>query len=262
MPTVQTMIDTILKTVPGAPIADTVDVLKSGDPQQEVKGVVTTFLATQTVLQKAIDLGANFVITHEPTYYTHVDKIDWLQNDPVYRAKRKLIDDHHLTIWRFHDHWHRHQPDGITTGALKALGWEQYADDARPPRITLPPTTLADLTAYVRQKLGTTRPLVIGEPDMQVSKVVYVAGSPGGEFQIELLRGDIDVMIVGETPEWQTPEYVRDARSQGQRKALITIGHEASEEAGMAYLVEWLQPQFPGLPITHVPSGDPYAQGE
>ncbi len=31
MPTVQQMIDTILKTIPGAPLADTVDVLKAGN---------------------------------------------------------------------------------------------------------------------------------------------------------------------------------------------------------------------------------------
>ncbi|MEO8396305.1 MAG: Nif3-like dinuclear metal center hexameric protein [Chloroflexota bacterium] len=256
MPTVQNIIDTVLTTIPGAPFAETVDVIKAGDPSQEVTGIVTTFLGTQAVMQKAIDLGANFVITHEPVYYNHLDKIDWLQDDPVYRAKRKLIDDHGLVVWRFHDYWHTHQPDGIKTGMLQALNWSQY-DDPDLPYMTLPPTSLADLTAYLKQKLGCDRARMVGRPDMLCSKVALVPGSPGGEYQVKILQSDVEVMVIGETAEWQIPEYIRDAQSQGRSKALIVIGHEPSEEAGMAYLVEWLRPQYPGLKITHVPSGDP-----
>ena len=41
---------------------------------------------------------------------------------------------------------------------------------------------------------------------------------------------------------WDTTEYVRDAIAMGQPKALVMIGHEKSEEAGMKYLREslWL----------------------
>ena len=258
MPTIQNVIDTILTTIPGAPFAETVDVIKAGDPSQEVTGIVTTFLGTQAVMQKAIDLGANFVITHEPVYYNHLDKIDWLQDDPVYRAKRKLIDDHGLVVWRFHDYWHSHEPDGIKTGMLQALNWAQY-DAPNQPYMTLPPTTLGDLTAYVKQKLGANRALVVGNANMPCSKIALAPGSPGGEYLVEVLQSDLDVMIVGETSEWQIPEYVRDAQSQGVAKALIVLGHEVSEESGMAYLVEWLRPQYPNLNITHVPSGDPFS---
>ena len=258
MPTIQAMIDTILTTIPGAPFPETVDVIKAGDPSQPVTGVVTTFLATCAVLQKAIDLGANFVIAHEPIFYNHLDEIDWLQADPVYRAKRKLIEDNHLVVWRFHDYWHSHQPDGIMTGMLQALNWSHYADPNL-PYMTLPPLTLADLTTYLNQKLGAYRALVVGQPEMLCSKIALVPGSPGGEYLVKVLQSDLDVMIVGETSEWQIPEYVRDAQSQGISKALIVIGHEVSEEAGMAYLVEWLRPRFPDLKMTHVPSGDPFA---
>ncbi len=83
-------------------------------------------------------------------------------------------------------------------------------------------------------------------------------GAPGGEWQIKALSGEIDVLIAGEINEWETPEYVRDARAQGLAKALIVTGHEVSEEAGMAYLAEWLRDRIPDVPITHIPSGDPF----
>src|SRR5215207_6665798 len=110
MPTAQAVIDNILTAIPNAPFPETVDVIKTGDPTQEVTGIVTTFLATRAILQRAVELGANFVITHEPTFYNHLDETDWLAEDPVYQAKRKFIDEHKLVIWRFHDYWHSHQP--------------------------------------------------------------------------------------------------------------------------------------------------------
>src|SRR5262249_13825136 len=124
--------------------------------------------------------------------------------------------------------------------------------------LKLPLITLGDLMAYLKQKLGCQRAQMVGRPDTLCSKIAYVSGSPGIEYQMEILHSDVDVMIIGEINEWQTPEYIRDAQSQGLSKSLIVLGHEVSEEAGMAYLVEWLQPRFPGLKMTHIPSGDPY----
>jgi putative NIF3 family GTP cyclohydrolase 1 type 2 len=260
MPTVQAVIDNILTAIPYAPYDETVDVIKTGDPSQEVTGIVTTFLASCEVLQKAVNQGANFVITREPIFYNHLDETDWLANDPVYRAKRKLIDDHGLVIWRFHDYWHSHQPDGILTGVAGALNWSSYRDPASRFGFTIPATRFDDLTADVAGKLGSRRTLTIGRPDMLCSKIALLVGAPGGKWQIEALRGDVDVLIAGEINEWETCEYVRDALLQGLSKGLIVIGHQVSEEAGMAYLVEWLRPRFPDLKIAHIPSGDPFAQ--
>ncbi len=259
MLTVQAVIDTILAAVPGAPFPDTVDLLHGGDPAQAVTGIVTTFLATCELLQQAVDQGANLVITHESPYYQHRQLPDWLANDPVYLAKRQFIADHGLAIWRFHDAWHRHQPDGILTGVARALGWSGYADPASPTRFNLPPLPFADLADQVRVALGDSRARVIGRPDMPCRKVALLVGFPGSDRQIAALQGDIDVLITGESHEWETPEYLRDAVYQGLSKALIVTGHQVSEEAGMAYLVDWLRSRFPALRIMHLPSGDPFA---
>jgi putative NIF3 family GTP cyclohydrolase 1 type 2 len=259
MPTIQAVIDNILTAIPGAPYDETVDVFKTGDPAQDVTGIVTTFLATHAVIQRAIELGANLIITHEPTFYNHLDDTGWLTDDPVYIAKRKLIDDHGIVIWRFHDYWHRHQPDGIITGLARALDWTSYVDYTT-YRANLPPLPLRDLVAHIRTKLGCPNPRVIGQPDMLCSRVSLLVGAPGGKWQIEVLR-EADVLLAGEVHEWETTEYVRDSIRQGTPKALIVVGHALSEEAGMAYLVDWLRPRVPGVPITHVPSGDPFLGG-
>jgi putative NIF3 family GTP cyclohydrolase 1 type 2 len=232
--------------------------MKSGDPSQPIAGIVTTFIATCQVIERAIELGANLIITHEPTYFNHLDEVEWLENDPLYAYKRRLLEDNGIVVWRFHDYWHRHRPDGIYTGVLKELGWEDYADRGQKGLCTIPPMSLADLVAFLKERLGAETLRVVGDPAMICQGVALVVGAVPGERQIRALgRDDVDVLVCGETHEWQACEYVRDAAHAGLKKAQIILGHANSEEAGMKWLVEWLRPRFPDLPIAHLPAGDP-----
>ncbi len=154
MPTIQAVIDTILRDMDVATLPQTVDVVVAGDPAQEVTGIATTFVASQAVLQRAVDAGANLVISHETPFYNHQNQVDWLAQDPVYAAKKQFADENGLVIWRSHDYWHRRQPDGIVIGMLQALDWTEYSDPATPTLIHLPPTRLGDLVAQVKTKLG------------------------------------------------------------------------------------------------------------
>ena len=76
---------------------------------------------------RALELGANFIITHEPTFYNHEDHTGWLEDDPVYRAKRRLLDESGLAVWRFHDQWHMYPGDGIISAVATSLGWQDSA---------------------------------------------------------------------------------------------------------------------------------------
>ena len=222
-------------------------------------GIVTTFLASTAVIQQAIDLDANFVITHEPTFYNHTDDVSELEDNAVYLTKRKLIDDHGIVIWRFHDYWHRHVPDGIMMGLIQTLGWESYISDKRKPVFTLPETTVDELINMLKQRLGCKTVRLVGDPNMVCTNIALMPGSPGPKWQIAFLDdGDVDVLLTGEVHEWETAEFARDAVLQGRQKALVLLGHANSEEAGMAYLVDWLQPKFPHVKIQHVPVGDAF----
>jgi len=108
---IQNAIDTIIASVPGAPFPDTVDTVKLGDAAQDITGIVVTFLATCEVIEQAVQLGANLIITHEPTFYNHRDTTDWLSHHPSYQAKRRLIEESRIVIWRFHDYLHSLPPD-------------------------------------------------------------------------------------------------------------------------------------------------------
>ena len=260
--TVQQVIDLIVKTIPGAPFEGTVDTIKSGEGQQEVTGIVTTMFATVEVIRKAATLGANFIIAHEPTFYNHRDETDWLESNPVFQQKKALLDKHKIVVWRFHDYWHMHRPDGIRTGVLEKLGWEKYMNQSNPSMLEIPATKLSDLIAHVKKSLGVRQVRFIGDLDQTCSRVGLLPGASGGRSHIQLLgRENPHVLIVGELSEWETAEYVRDARSMNIPLSLIVLGHAESEDPGMSWLVKWLQPKVPDIKVTHVPSPYPFQEG-
>ena len=258
--TVQDAIDTLLRQVPVALHPGTVDTLKTGNPAQTVRGIAVTFMATCDVLRRAAELGANFVVTHEPTFYNHLDETNWLEADAVYRAKRRLIDDHSLAVWRFHDGPHLFDLDGIVTGMVRKLGWTQDDDATRAQIFTVPAQSVRELAQACKQRLGIAQVRVAGDPDAVCTRVALRVGASGGRGQIERLQHTgVDVVVCGESPEWETCEYVRDAAALGQGKALIVLGHANSEEAGMEWLAEWMRPLFPAdVPVHYVPAGDPF----
>ncbi|MGD0094630.1 MAG: Nif3-like dinuclear metal center hexameric protein [Planctomycetota bacterium] len=239
---------------------DTVDTFKAGNPDAAVTGIATTFLASLDVLQRAAASGHNFVITHEPTFYNHRDQIlSHLEGDKLLAEKQAFIEKHGLVVWRFHDHWHRRQPDGITQGVARKLGWEKYLQPGAGAVFALPETTLRSLAGELKAKLRATVVRVVGQPQMKVRRVGMLPGASGAAGQIALLqRDDVDVVLAGETPEWETVEYVRDAATAGKTKALILLGHANSEEPGMANCAEWLKSFIPEVPVAFVPAGDPF----
>lgn len=258
--TVQTVIDTIIAAVPGAPFPDTVDTLKAGDPGQAVTGLVTAFLATSAVIERAAALGANLIITHEPTFYNHRDTVDWLAENPVYQAKRAQIERHGLAIWRFHDYLHSLTPDPTLAGLQTELGWEAYAVPDRPFQCRLPAALpLGQLARHLRERLNAPGLRLVGDPEMPCQTAALLPGFPGHEWQIGALADPaVDVLITGEIHEWETSEFARDGQALLGRPALVVLGHAASEEPGMRWIVPWLRARLPGLPIEFVPTGSAF----
>jgi putative NIF3 family GTP cyclohydrolase 1 type 2 len=259
--TVKQVIDLILTTIPGAPFKETVDTIKSGDEAVDVKGIVTTMFATVDVIRRTAALGANFIIAHEPTFYNHRDETAWLDNDQVFQFKEELLKKHGIVVWRFHDYWHTHRPDGVLMGVLTKLGWQNYYNAENPRMIAVPGMTLADVMKHAKKSLGIRQVRFIGDPKQVCKRIALMPGAAGGRSQIQALKAEKpDVLIVGEVAEWETAEYIRDAQAMKLPMSLIVLGHAESEEPGMEWLVSWLQPKVPDIKVTNVPSRYPFKE--
>ena len=259
--TAREIIDMIKQHV-GVPWREqTVDVIKAGDPETPIMGIATTMMGTYDVLQRAAADGKNFVISHEPVFYTHLDSTDALrkENDAVWAQKEQFIRDHKMVIWRFHDHWHMRRPDGILQGMTAALGWEKYQHADRPALFTLPSTSLEQLAASIRDRLKIRTLRVVGQKDLQVTKVAFLPGAGGWQSHRPMLqRDDVEVLVIGEVPEWETILYVSDAVAEGRKKALILMGHIPSEQAGMENCAAWLKTFIQDTPISFIAAAEPF----
>ncbi len=241
---------------------ETVDTFKAGNPDTEVKGIAVTMMATLDVLQRAAAAAQNLIITHEPTFYNHLDKPDELEqkeSDPVLSAKRAFIQEHGLVIWRFHDHWHRRKPDGIEVGMAHALGWEKFQDSGNQYLFAIPETDLQHLAGDLKARLKIRIMRVVGDPKLRVKKVALVPGASGfGKETRALEISDVQVLITGEPREWETVEYVADAVTEGKPKALIILGHIPSEQAGMEECARWLKAFVSEVPVEFVAAREPF----
>ena len=277
------VIEKILAYHPHIPNYRGCDDYKCGDPEAECTGIITALVPTHNVIKKAIELGANLVIVHEPIFYTSEDGPGWFEDFPnaVYEEKRRLIDDHGITVWRDHDHMHFHRPDGIFTGVLKHLGWADCAHVVTDTgsfahfHVDLPEMTVGDLCRHLIKGIGMNGVRYIGSPETRIRSAAFVGhlfpgpcrrtradGSPMeyGASVIQTLEEQVDVIIPGEIIDWSVASYVRDAVQQGRAKAMINLGHLNWEELGMKYAKERLDELLEGqVDVTYVPSEDMYS---
>lgn len=265
------------------PDGKTCDILTSGSMDMEVRKIACTFMATVDVIREASAQGINFIITHEPTWFTGMDSTFWLENDPVYQEKKKLLEENHITVWRYHDHMHAGKADGIYQGFDREFGWENYRvkigeSDAYTRFGTdrsafwkhfgqvyeLPETTLAKLAGFFREKAGMEVVQIVGNPAMPVRRVSVLVG--GGSLglgmeeapMIQMLCENVDVAICGDITEWTLSAYVRDASMLGMNKGMLVLGHERSEEWGMKHMTGWLTELAGGVRTVFLDAKEPF----
>jgi putative NIF3 family GTP cyclohydrolase 1 type 2 len=235
---------------------ETVDTFKAGNPDTAVRGIATTVMATMSVLERAAAAGRNFVISHEPTFYSHTDSTSEIEADPIYQRKAELIKKHDLVVWRFHDHWHMRRPEPMAQGFFRAMRWEQDVQSSN--RITIiPETTLEAAARLAEDRLAIKALRVIGNPTTKVTKVAFMPGY-GQLPALMRVLADADLVFTGEQREWEGLYYAHDVVASGRPKGVIVLGHAVSEEPGMKICAEWLKTFITDVAVELIPAGEPF----
>ena len=239
-------------------IPNSCDTVKFGDPDMEISGVVVTMWATPNVIRRAVELGANMIITHEPTFY---DDPDQPLDNPVDQAKYALIKESGVVIYRYHTMMHMFRPDMIPTGAIHYLGLkgdltptQYFGSSILKLEDGMSANEIADL---FREKIGVKHIRIAGNATFKGKTIGMCLGMPGGVYEI-LRNENVDIVLIGEACEYHQCEYARDAAELGFQKAMIVLGHEGSERAGMQYLAKQMSEKHPELKIEYVECGEVY----
>ena len=258
--TARKVVERIQKNV-GIPWRETtVDNFKDGSqPDAPLTGIATTMVATFDLLHRAAAAKRNLIIVHEPTYYSNLDDPKDVANDPMFRMKRDFVASNNLSVFRFHDHWHGHRPDGIIDGMAIGLGWKKYQNADNPRLFLLPEITLNALAVQISRQLKVRAVRVIGDPQLKVTHAAFNPGSTGLNQVMRYFSGnEVDVFVCGEPREWDACEYARDSITAGKKKGMIILGHDMSEEAGMEECARWLKTFITEVPVEFMSAGEAF----
>lgn len=233
-----------------------------GDMERDVKKIAVCLIATPDVLRKAYEMGAEFILTHEPTFHDVIKRFkdeETFKKDSTANKKRELIEKFDMPIYRFHDYSHFTDVDKIHFGFVKKLGLKGEFDGKR--KLVLDtPLTITELEEEISKKLNLKHVRFIGKRDKMVKTVSLCCGSWGEKtLYEELNRNGIDCVICGEICEWSILEYVRDSNQLGIDKALFVLGHMSSEKCGMEYVAEYINENLKDVSATYIDCEEVYS---
>ena len=233
----------------------------SGSPEAEVTKVAVCMFATPDLIKEAAAWGAELLIAHEPVFHSSAE-----EQDEVDVEKRKLIEDLGITVYRYHDHTHYTTPDIIAAGEFQQIGLEGTMETTEVFDLVrlhlkeaITPLTLAKL---IEEKLGIKHVRICGDRNTPCKVLSGMFGAPGNAAFEELKAKHSEIVLVGETREWQLAEYARDAAQLGHKKSLLILGHEGSERDGMRYTADLVAEHFPELKVRYLESGEVYSYTE
>ena len=265
-----------ISTASGVAVPDrTVDGFKAGDESAVVRGIAVTSMATMEVLRKANNARLNLVLSFEPAFFGRNDGrppvasatggaggggpggAGVAQDDPILVAKRQFLQTNGLTVYRLHDQWSGRTANEHAKALASAMKWTHaVGDSATDYQIT--PARLSGIVAQVRANLKVGGGLrVIGDPNAQIRRVVVLPGVQSLATLVAKLPST-DLILAGETRDWEGPEYVGDAVTAGLNKGLITVGKVVSADPGMRACADWIKTIIKEVPVQWIAAGEPF----
>ncbi len=253
---VQAIYEHLLSKAPWVDRATTVDKIIIGDPELDVDACVVTWIPSSQNLMRAAKLGVKLVVTHEPTFWQHVQ--DHRDFDAEAQEKAAMIDELGITVLRIHDCWDAWPEVGIPWAWSKHLGLLDAASNVTASengmylRNDIPPMTLRELAGRVAAACAPFgEPIVqlTGDPDMVVSKIGSGTGCACEISEYHKLGCDAGIVCDDGSCYWGPIQKAEDTGF-----GVIRVNHGTSEEAGMMTLANYITEAL-GVEATYLPTG-------
>lgn len=209
--------------------------LQIGSRDQRVSRILLALDATTNVIDEAITLKADMIITHHPLIFSPLKTI--LKDHPKGNNIYKLIQNN-ISLYVMHTNYDT--AFGGTNDILGAQIGLKQMEVIEPDENGMgigrigqtQTTTIKGLSQILKDKLGLSHVRIVGDLEMAVSKVAICTGS--GMSFIEKAIGKADVFITGDVKFHEAQE----ARDLGI--AVIDVGHYGSENIAMPNIKGYL----------------------
>jgi putative NIF3 family GTP cyclohydrolase 1 type 2 len=229
----------------------TVDRVIAGDPNAQLKGIAVSWMSYMGALKRAVELGCNLFITHEPTFYSHTDDDPESLSLLAAKQKQEFIRRNHLTVLRCHDLWDQYPELGIPDAWAKMLGFGPPLSGSGYYRLLdVGDLTAGDVARQVAGKvavLGQQAVQLIGDPDRVVQRMIIGTGAitPFRHY----LGSSADIYLCTDDGF----SYWRDgALAIDMGVPVIVVHHQVAEEHGMQLLAAHLEQRFRAVPVYHI----------
>jgi putative NIF3 family GTP cyclohydrolase 1 type 2 len=267
-----------------------------GEPTTLVTGAVACYAPTVEILTRAAESGRNLVIAREHPFFLHgginhayvseglltddpvlalgpggtdrdLIRMEGFTGDPVVEAKRALIIDSGITVFRHGAAWDQFRPAAQSAALARALGMPVAAEQEHSRRrgvvCDLPaPTPLLALARTARTALGSTAPRIVGDAEAVATRVGVIAGETDPVSSLAELLADpsVDCIVAGAGGILDEVDggiaYFLDAAAD-RPISMLTVGYGPSHEPGVREMTEAIRAAVPSLDIEYWASGDP-----
>lgn len=231
------------------------DGFKAGAPETDVTGIAVAWQSTLPNLQRAVDMGCNLFITHEPTYYVHMDNQPEVFNHAYAADKKRFVERSGITIYRCHDVWDMVPEIGVRDSWAAGLGFPhagaiQVSGYHTTHTFTGTAGLLARKVLQHTKELGQTHVQLLGDPEQPVHVVATGTGAVTDFHTMMRMGADAMIMTDDGMSYWSAGSQAVDAGIP-----LVVVNHAAAEEWGIRNLAKYIARTFPEVPVQHIPMG-------
>lgn len=231
--------------------------LLAGRRDREVGTVYIALDATDDVIEEAVRLGADMLLTHHPLIFKKLNRVN--TDDFIGRRVYQLIRND-ISYFAMHTNF---DVMGMADAAADELSLKNrevlnvtFEDDISKEGCGRVGTlrermSVADLAELVKQKFHVPNVRVFGDLGDIVEVAAVMPGS-GGSFIKDAINAGADVMITGDIDHHEGI----DAVAQGL--AVIDAGHYGIEKLFIPYMEEFIRRELPGLKVFKADTKEPF----
>lgn len=231
--------------------------LLAGRAEKEVERVYIALDATDAVIDRAAEAGADMLITHHPLIFSPLKKIT--DEDFISRRIVKLIQND-ISYYAMHTNY---DVLGMAELSEKILGIQDtevldvtMEKEGKPEGIGRvgkleKPMTLEECCVYVKHKLNLGSIKVFGDMGRMVRRMAVSPGSGKSAISAALRKG-ADVLVTGDIGHHDGIDAVE------QGLCIIDAGHYGTEYIFLEDMQRFLNEKLPGLEVTSEPVIHPF----
>ncbi len=232
--------------------------LLAGRRDKEVNIIYVALDATDDVIDEAVRLGADLLLTHHPLIFKKLSRVN--TDDFIGRRIYNLIQND-ISYYAMHTNF---DVMGMADAAADALSLKNrevlnvtYADDTsregcgRVGKLA-EQMSIGECAELVKKSFNVPNVRIFGKLDNIVEKAAVMPGS-GGSYIKDAIKAGADVMITGDIDHHEGI----DAVAQGLN--IIDAGHYGIEKLFVPYMKEFLERELPEIKVYTAEITEPFS---